>query len=476
MLPRYRSGKFIKQIRKIIIAFLVGIIISHYGGSGSPGQTFLPSPGNASVFVQPKPLWVHLPHHPNQKVFLQRLQDSHSAGLVTVVGAAGADQAHKIAQDLQTTWEKMAQLADRWTQHHRRACFPVGRLIVVVGQSRMHFPKAISYPKLAPARGTILGRPELEALIWHLDQQPATVLMATEPSSKDPQELLRELERQIVLVFLAHLPNGPQLPLWVRLGLAEYITGAEKGAAWPSRMPPWPPGDQEIAWGQAPPEHLEISPEAYRWYAQWIRYFLEGRDAEYAPAFLEALGAGTPRNQLENLVRQVARNSGAGGNWDPAYGQPVVRFASEPRELGEAERKLVFLLKLHWRFTGGEIRRSNQPRILEQGQDRSLQMAWSAEKPTPNSLKELQQRILDPHRRRWATLDWDGQLLFSEDQQRWEAFFQQLHSTYRITQLQQKGKTLWQLEAPEGGIIEGWMEENLSHPGRPFVFLRRIRS
>ncbi|MDW8039282.1 MAG: hypothetical protein RMI90_14770 [Thermoguttaceae bacterium] len=421
-------------------------------------------------------------------------------GLVKVLGAGSPAEAELIAQQLHATWEQMAQLADRWTQAHRQPNFPGRRLTILVGQSRMHFPQALTYRSPHFGSAGVSGRSSSEALVWlldqqpatvlmstsgraggpytghRLDQQPATVLMTTTATGREPQQILRDLKRQLVLVFLSHLPNGQQMPLWVQIGLAEYVAEPPSQMPWPAQMPPVEPLLKEAAWGQNAPEHRQIQPEAYVWAGQWVRYFLEGRDAQYAPVFVEALRSANPQSQLENLLQQVRMASGPAGQWEPEFGQPVVRAVAQSMELGETERKLVFVLKLSWRFAERHPARLSQPKILEQGQDRSLQMAWSPEKPAPNVLKYLEQQIWDPRRPRWATLDWHGQLLFSDDLGRWQAFFQELQAKYRLLHHHQDGKIVLQLQHPEGGLLEGWLEANPADPGRPIAYLRRSKA
>ncbi len=474
MVRKHKTGKTLvfKLVKGIIITTFGGILTIHNEGK-APAQSPLPHPTH---LIQPKPVCSHPLLQAKQVLFSSRLPRNESEGLLQVVGAASPYQADQIAQELQTTWHKMAQLADRWTQAHRQSDFPGHRLILLLGANRMHFPQPITYRTTGFDAAGHSGRSSSEAMIWLLDQQPATVLMTTTPTTQPPQQLLGELKRQMVLVFLSHLPNGQQMPLWVRMGLAEYIAESPSGTAWPAQMPPLEALPKEPVWGQAAPEHLEINPEAYASCRQWVRYLLEGRDAQYAPAFVEALGSANPRIRLETLLQQVRLASGPAGQWKPEFGLPMVRPVSLPMELGETERKLVFVFKLAWRFADRQPSAGTQPKIIEQGQDRSVQIAWRGEKPAPNGLKELQERILDPRRARWATLDWNGELLFSEDLARWQDFFTELQAKYRLLQYQEEHKTLLQLQHPEGGVLEGWLETNPQDADRPIVCLRRSKA
>ena len=479
-----------RVIHGISTIFFGGVLLLHSGGgmvlAQPPGLAFSPGPAG----YHPKSLASHLPHQPEQTMDWRQAGPNRSTGPIQVVGEASPAEAEQITQELQTTWQQMARLADRWTQAHRRPDFPGRSFLVVVGQGRMHFPQPITYRSPGRTPTAPSDRAVLSPAIWLLDQQPAMVLMAAGtdvrlvPGASGPaqQQTVRELQRQLVLGFLSRLSNGQQVPLWVQMGLAEYVAelpGSSTwsgSSAWPSRMPPLPPLDKDITWGQTPPEHREIPPAAYATCGQWIRYFLEGRDAQYAPAFMAALASANPRNQIENLLQHIRLASGPAGRWEPEFGQPVVRTVGEPAALGETERKLLFLLKLQWRFASGQSPRTTQPKILQQGQDRSVQMAWTAEKPAPNRLPELQQQIFDPRQPRWATLDWNGQLLFSEDQAVWQAFFQELHGRYQIVQQQHEEKTIFLLQHPEGGVLEGWLEPNPQQPGRPIACLKRSKA
>jgi hypothetical protein len=138
---------------------------------------------------------------------------------------------------------------------------------------------------------------------------------------------------------------------------------------------------------------------------------------------------------------------------------------------------MIFLLKMAWRFSDRLAGRGMQPKILEQGQDRSLHLAWAgqmAPQTNPMDLASLRQRILAAGRPRWATLDWEGRLLFSDDLARWQSFFQEFQGRCQV--VQQEGKTLFQLKHPAGGILEGWLEDNPADADRPIACLKRSES
>ncbi len=390
-----------------------------------------------------------------------------SAGPFVILGARSPQQASRIAQELQTTWDQMAQLADRWTQAHRSPQFPAREITVVMGEFRTHQRAGLPGAEF-PRQSTS------EPLVWLLDQQPPTLLVCSPaPGIGEEARSFRELKRQTVIAFLTYLPNGPNMPLWVRQGLADYIVDPPSETPWPNQMPPEAPLLKDVEWGRSAPEHREISKETYDSARLWIRYLLEGRDAQYAPEFVEAMGASNPRTRLESFLRQIVAESGSTRAWNPQFGQPLVRTLPETMPLGEPEQKLIFLLKLSWRFPA-ESSRLVQPRIIEHGQDRSLQMAWTAERTSPMTLDSLQQRVLDPTRPRWATLDWHGHLVFSEDIAWWQTWFQQLHDQCEV--VQKDGTVLFQLKHPEGGVLEGWLEKNPLDPGRPITCLKRISS
>jgi len=468
-------GKKLRLGRKVL--FLTGIMMA-YGGMGLfclvcleeflKGETFSRSgmSDRNPIGVGQKVPGSPLVHAPRRDV-LATGQGSTSEGRIKVLGAATAEQASQIGRELESVWERAAQLADRWTQAHRQPHFPARSLTVVIGQSRSH-----ETPILPTGRAC--GEGSSGGLIWILDQHPPTWLMATGSGRPDAQETLGELKRQMLLAFFNLLPNGQKTPLWVRWGLAEYLAEPPGSSAWPSRMPPLAPLRQDIPWGQAAPEHLEISPQTYTSAGQWIRYLLEGQDAQYAPKFVEAMSSADPRGQIERVLEQIAAASGPSGQWKAQFGLPIVRKFPPSMSLGETERKMVFLLKLTWRFRTHAGVRPLQPRIIEHGQDRSLQIAWTGEKSPRNELQELQERIGDSARARWATLDWEGRLLFSDDLSRWQTYFQQFQAQCRV--VQQEGKRLLQFHHPAGGVLEGWLEDNPEDPGRPIACLRRVNS
>ena len=114
---------------KKTLPLLAGMMVISGGVSLSVretfGETFFSATfsGQSPVLGSPTPEGPPLVHIPRRDILSQRPQGKPSEGGIKVLGARTPQEASQIAQELQTTWEQTARLADRWTQTHRRPDF-----------------------------------------------------------------------------------------------------------------------------------------------------------------------------------------------------------------------------------------------------------------------------------------------------------------------------------------------------------------
>jgi len=231
----------------------------------------------------------------------------------------------------------------------------------------------------------------------------------------------------------------------------------------------------------------------------WVRYLLEGNDAEQADAFFTALRATAagqrqdpffPGDGVYGVVRfdnRVPPETGLPlkqlttgpavqqelSEWlaDRDIGQPIVETSPGEMPLDERQREMVLILKLARRFAQPAVV-PIQPEIHEFGADRTT--TWVPEPPPaqPPSVSALYQRLSDAELPRWATIDTDGSLLLSRDRRRMAEVFANPNRRYR-TYLRD-GQTVLEAAFATGDVFEAWLEENPDNPKRPIAHVQRV--
>jgi hypothetical protein len=239
---------------------------------------------------------------------------------------------------------------------------------------------------------------------------------------------------------------------------------------------------------------MDSSPQAEQ-AALWVRYLLEGDDARHADQFFTAmstaLAQGTrdslsskqkargvavrqqeplPENPLgwDSLTRQRIVSTDVSA-WlaDPQVGQPIVKPIPSQLPLSKRHEEMVLILKLARRFPPTS-ETSIEPRVYEYRANSSANV--SAQVREPESVVAFYERLTDPRRSRWATIDASGQLLLSSDRQRLAALFSPADCTYRTSR--QDGHVVLEASFASGDVFESWLEENSENPKRPIAHIR----
>jgi len=399
-----------------------------------------------------------------------------------VFSTVSPEQANWTAQEMERAWSDVGLLADQWTDVHRRPEFGIGAVGVLVNDRPL---RANAQP--APGPRTTNYSPNL-----YISQGDG-------PSSRE--ERLVELRREAFLAFLRATGQDQVLPDWVQAGLAAHLSGAEPPDGSAMRPdPPEPAGDQpSVAWARrvVADRMAPLSMDRQR-AILWVRYLLEGDDAKYAVPFLAGLRtlvAGHPQDPflpgegvrgaarfetrlppnrrcpLEQLTMTPGiREEFADWLADAKAGQPVVETTPGEMPPDERQREMVLILKLARRFALPPTE-SIRPKVSEYGTGGTATIASSPEASEPESVAELYERLADPDRAPWATLDTDGRLLLSGNRRRLADVFANPDRRYRT--YRRDGNLVLEVRFATGDVFEAWLEENAENPRRPVARIRR---
>ncbi len=396
-----------------------------------------------------------------------------------VFSTVSPQQAVTAAERLEAAWGDVGRLADRWTAVHHQPTFGIGAVGVILTDRPVHAqPSPVTGP--GPLR------------------EDATILVDL-GRQRDLEKLGPELRREVFLAFLRVAQQDHVLPEWVKSGLADYVADKkqfEPSAGALSRLPAaWP-----AASTRSVRDRVELPPEDRTRSALWVRYLLEGEDAEHAPQFFKAMAetvrarpeaeapladrfrtavqanarfaSGPPFRGHDPLDGLAARASATGwpDKWatDPDVGQPLVRTEPKDMPLGPEHREMVFILKIARRF-GAPRAPSIHPRVIENGVDRTQERIGPAPGPQPLDLAALHRQLSEPNQAPWATLDPDGGLVFYGDSGPVERILADAPRRYRVTF--RKGRSVLERTFDSGEVVEAWLEENLENPDRPLVHL-----
>jgi len=399
-----------------------------------------------------------------------------------VFSTLGAEQASRVAQQMEGVWAETARLADQWGNAHRRPTVGIGAVGVIVTDRTLN-------PRMPPAG-------ELAPLRYG----PGIVLSTAGAGQLAPQQLLY-LRREGVLAFLRVTGQQPAFPEWVSRGLADYVAGVPLPERRPERLAP-------PQWTTSADASLD--PSSFRATADtaiprptvtadgqlWVQFFLEGNDAQHAPAFFEVLAAAVHRRQAdprgaEHGIRNFGNTAGRSDSrlmgqlttpsvqedmtaWlaDPQVGQPIVEPASddgkpEPVEDADAQQRrqeMIQILKLARRFSWTPAERL-QPRITEfrDGASEVIPVPWTEQATGLGGLY----RHLSTTNRPWATLDANGRLLMSGDRDRLAQWFARIDSRYGL--YLRDGRLSIESKLPSGEVLEVWLEDNPDNTMRPIA-------
>lgn len=136
--------------------------------------------------------------------------------------------------------------------------------------------------------------------------------------------------------------------------------------------------------------------------------------------------------------------------------------------MNETLREMVLILKLARRFPAGFAPGSVQPKIVEFGLD-SAEPSGGQPARQPIDMERLYRHLTAPRQPSWATIDTNGQLLWSHDRARLSRLFHphpRSWSTYW-----QDGHDVLETSGEGGLVYQAWLEENREYPWRPIVHL-----
>lgn len=402
-----------------------------------------------------------------------------------VVATTSLADATWAAEELERTWNEIGRLADQWTTVHRQPGFgQAGISLVITRQPRHPQSNPTDRADLAPAGPDIYV---------NLSDSRASL-----------EDRLPQMRSAAFAAFLRVCRHEMLLPEWVQVGLAAYFADTPAPEA---------PG------GSLPPPDLFLAPTKGAWArhvmlgqgavtvenqrqaaqaALWVRYLLEGNDAQYADQFFTALATSLAQGTQDELsstakARGVAprprepsppdplswtrlideRIASRGvSDWlaDRDIGQPIVKLAEGEPPLDQRQREMLLILKLARRFSkAGSPTVGPQVKIQEYAAKPSATAASESEEPV--SIDALYQRLTSRDQPRWATIDTDGRLLLSSDKERLAAIFANPDCTYRT--YRQDGNVVLEATFASGEVLEGWLTENPAHPQRPIAHLRK---
>ncbi len=403
-----------------------------------------------------------------------------------VFSTLGAEQASRVARHMEGVWAETARLADQWGNAHRRPTVGIGAIGVIVTDRALD-------PRMPPAG-------ELAPLRYG----PGIVLSTAGAGQLAPQQLLH-LRREGVLAFLRVTGQQPAFPEWVSRGLADYVAGVPLPERRPERLAPpqWTtsadasldPSSFRATADTATPR-TPVTPDGQL----WVQFFLEGNDAQHAPAFFEVLAAAIHRRQTdprgaEHGIRNFGNATERSDSqpmgqlmtpgvqaemtaWlaDPQVGQPIVELvgdAGEPEGVEDAEterrqQEMIQVLKLARRFSWTPTK-DVLPRFTEfrDGASEVLPLEWTEQKMT---LAGLHRRLATADRP-WATLDANGRMLLSGDRDRLAQWFARIDGRYGLHL--RDGRLTIESELPSGEVLKAWLEDNPENAMRPIARIEK---
>ena len=401
---------------------------------------------------------------------------------LVVVANTRVEDARWVVDQAFKTWQQMKQLAENFSTAHHQPDFGIGAVqIFVDGEA----------PKRRDQPATTLDVVGVQAQI-HIylgEGQPAL------------QDQILRLRHATALAYFHTAEMDRQLPPWVCDGLAAYVaeTGlAEVGGDKPpaagaaAREVSLPPalGGQQWRSKRAADDQLEPQLAAHAEAAAHVRFLLTGNDAEHAPEFMAALqvsiaevnqarvqgnritarrGESQPAatSRVDGLLNSLAREY---DQWrrDPQIGQPVMApdaAADAPSIALQGE--MLVALKLLRRFPSGATTTLVRTRVAVFDKDRGLAVKSDAASAGPLKIADFYRQLTNPDHPAWATLDSQGQLLFSSNIRRLQELFGPEQQRFQIQRQDDRLALVARLES--GKTLHGWLEENPRNPSRPIA-------
>ena len=398
-----------------------------------------------------------------------------ATGQIQVVATTNGNDARLAAEQALEGWNKTARLADHWTDVHKQANFAQGAVQVVVGSE----PARHGQP---PVAVSVVG----QATLIRVNVAPG------QPSLEEQQGQLRQAS---ALAFLHTAELDRQLPEWVCQGLSTYSgrvrgetpkesdTSAEETPAAPSL------GIHQWRYDRAAPDRLAEPASEETDASQLVRFLIEGNDARHAGEFFDclrehlansrpdpdrgfqrqndpSLPAARDSDRLDQLVAALATEF---DEWmkDPQIGQPeFVAGEGIDDELKQGQQEMLFALKLAERLARAESA-AIRTRIttFEKGRGSAVLTGTSATRPPP--LRTLLDRITTDDRRPWATLGPDGELIWSNEEEKLRDLLGVEENRYE--HVWENDRWVLATRLPDGRQLVGWLEPNPENAKRPLA-------
>ena len=412
--------------------------------------------------------------HPRYRNRMSRLGWEVRTDRFVVLARSNRHTAERTLEQLESAWNEIAGLADRWTTVHRDPRMAIAPIFTYVDdEPHWQRPRVNSAMELSDYSSLYFnisdGRPNLE-------------------------EQLDDVRRAAVRSFLQMTQMNHQLPAWVQDGLVEYVgsiryskeNADNSGLKNQSRSASFRKGGSQH-------HHLAL-----------VHYLLEGNDASHAPAFFASMERTLETTRLKpNLVSnftryQDQRDQLMSHSWPimSPHATPIDRLADSPKivrgfaewshdtrvgqplfdpdpgiseSLRTRQREMILLLKL--------ARRYPQNLGLSTVPVTTKWKEWSNEKSATTTterlvyLNNLYVHLLDRAKPDWATIDINGRLLLSTDRPRVKQLVEQSRRFRGIL----RNDVLVLIDRWDGNTtIEVWLEENTENLQRPIARMQLV--
>lgn len=393
---------------------------------------------------------------------------------IYVVATTNIEDARRAANEATQAWQEAGQLADHFTQVHKKKDFGIGALQVFVDG--------------APQRERDKPLTTLNVV-----GQKCNLVVHVNPGAPSLEQQAPRVREATVLAFLRTAELDLQYPAWVCEGIAGYI--AEKGQTeeaieqiQPQRTTANIGGKQ---WRSVRMQQDVLKPDAdeHKDSVARVRFLLEGNDSAHTPEFFAMLRASSQdvaQNRAQENVVKTRRGevqppiaSGRGdqffvslendyAKWqqEPLAGQPSYRPAEGiSPETEQLQREMALVLKLQKRFSA-----------VTKATQRTKVVTYKKETTYIGGAQKVALGVADPRdvyndltrsEEPWATRDADGSLLLSTNTRRLEELFGD--DGRRFTRIRRGEKWVLSFKLDNKQAMIAWLEENPESPARPEV-------
>lgn len=403
---------------------------------------------------------------------------------IAVIATSSPDDAEWTYRQLQSAWSDMAEFSGNWGNLEYRPKIASGQLIVFVGEE--------SLPERPPASESAPVNVANSVVSVHLS--------SVNPPLRQQRDALR---RAASRAFLRVSDLDLMLPRWVQDGLVDYLAlyRATNDQADQKTDGPGRASDQTPLTTGRPYDWAGDGGTQQSEAALWVHYLIEGEDGQHAPEFFAALRQTLDdvqqqprfdRRYRRRLWRQPShtvphettpldaliktedfRRQYTAWLQNPDLDQP--RFTPDDnisREVDRRQREMVLILKLARRFSDNQ-RDDVAPRVVTFSTDTPDSDSQPiASTTSPWEVNQLFVKLTRQNRSSWATLDFDGRLLFSSNHVRIDELFAVRKGRYR-TELRD-GITVLICDWKNQTKLEAWLEEDPLYPRRPLARVKQL--